>query len=82
MLFMGYFFKFLASLVSSVFVTAWQCLKKFFMGKIIFDLDKGTNFFFFSNYFWDFLLSLLSSFFSHSGDYFVSGWFPHCFGPW
>ncbi len=28
------------------------------------------------------LLLLLSSFFSHSGDHTVSGWFPHCFGPW
>ena len=44
--------------------------------------DKvGLEFFFFQLFLGIFFF-LLSSFFSHSGDYFVRGWFPHCFSPW
>ena len=56
-------------------------LNYFLRSKTMFAIFEQNNNFF-PQLFLGILFFLLSSFFSHSEDYFVSRWFPHCFGPW
>ena len=56
-------------------------LNYFLRSKTMFAIFEQNNKFFFQ-LFLGILFFLLSSFFSHSEDYFVSRWFPHSFGPW